>query len=166
MKEYQLAILIGSLFNQGIPAKEAWNAPSKLAQRYYNVYQTEMTLENMYMLSQREIYELITQGKSLHRFPNKMAKDLNYNIHLIKDNYGGIAQFFKTNESELLERFVSLRGIGMHKAIQAIVLYSAINEEFKITNDTLIKAEADCCGFIENIERDMKLILKMGNDIK
>ncbi len=51
MKEYQLAILIGSLFNQGIPAKEAWNDPSKLAQKYYNVYRTEMTLENMNMLS-------------------------------------------------------------------------------------------------------------------
>ncbi len=92
-----------------------------------------------------------------------MAKDLNYNIHLIRDNYGGMEQFFMASEIELLERFVSLRGIGMHKAIQAIVLYSTINESFKISNNTLIKAEADCSGFFENIERDKKSILKILN---
>ncbi len=159
--KYQLAILIGSLFNQGIAAKEAWSVPGKLAQRYYNIHQTEMTLENMYILSQNEINQLITQDKSLHRFPNKMTKDLYYNIHLIQNNFGGIEQFFRANETELLERFISLRGIGMHKAIQAIILYSAIEEDFKISNDTLIKAEADCSGFIENIERDKNLILKI-----
>lgn len=157
----KLAIIIGCLFNQAIPAKEAWSVPYKLAERYLKVYNKKMTFNNMYHLSAEELLTLITLGKSLHRFPNKMAYNLHNNIHLIKDHYGGIDQFFVTNEAELLQRLISLKGIGRHKAQQAVILYAAINPDFVISTDTLSKAYAECRGSIINIERDKALILKM-----
>ncbi len=161
LEKHKFAILIACLFNQATPAKEALSVPYKLSERYYYNYNKEMSFENICKLSNNELLILITQGKSLHRFPNKMSQNLYDNVHFIRDNYDGINHFFDANENELLARLTSLKGIGMHKAIQAVILYAAIDDTFIVSNKTLSKAYEECSGIIMNIERDKDLILKV-----
>ena len=121
------AFVIACLMDQQILAERAWAIPYQLAQRLGNFGFS--TLEN---LTAEEIKRHMTEPKPLHRFFNKMSRNLHSAIARMAKVYSGNAAAIwsgKPSSAEVVHRFLEFRGVGAKIANMAANLLAS---DFKI----------------------------------
>ncbi len=113
------AFLIAVIFDQGITAERAWNAPYLLKQRlgYF---------EPVRMATDAEAVRLaIQEPPMLHRFKENMARWITNAAGVVVDQYGGDASAIWSDSPTAVElqwRLVAFDGIGQKKAAMAVEL--------------------------------------------
>ena len=82
LKDYPHAFVIGCVMDQQINADRAWLIPYRLSQQIGG-----FDFGTLCNLSEDEIRGFMKGPHSLHRFPNKMSKNLHAAIQLIANKY-------------------------------------------------------------------------------
>jgi uncharacterized HhH-GPD family protein len=118
MKGYNaIEFFYGVIFDQGIPADRAWNAPSELKKRIHH-----LDPHRIAKMKEKSLRKAIRHRKALHRFPNIMANYLIESSKLLVDRYRGKPENIWNDNpraEDLQWRFDEFKGIGQKKSSMA-----------------------------------------------
>ena len=113
------ALLIGIIFDQGIPAERAWAAPYELKRRLGHLDPLRLSVEK------EEILAAIQQSPKLHRFVNNLAEWVSLAAEQVVQKYHGDASNIWNDSPtaiELMRRLELFKGIGQKKAAMTVEL--------------------------------------------
>jgi len=111
------AFLLGVLFDQGIPAERAWEAPFRLKQRLGHLNPERMAVDEV------GVRRAIDTEPKLHRFVEKMPAWVVAAARIVTHRYGGEAGAIWAGDPtarELQDRLTVFPGIGQKKAAMAV----------------------------------------------
>ncbi len=115
------AFLFGVIFDQGIPAEKAWEAPYLLKQRLRHSSMKKLARSSIPKI--RRALRGPTEGRGLQRFTTKVAQWLRTAARKLVNEYRGDAGNIWRDCStagEVIERLEAFRGIGQKKAHMAV----------------------------------------------
>jgi len=121
-----LAFLTAVIFDQGIPAERAWNAPFMLKIRLGHFDVRRIADE------EQRVREAIQQPPMLHRIKENMPRWITNAARRVVEEYGGDASRIWSDAPTAIERqrrFAEFQGIGQKKAAMAVEL---LEQHFKI----------------------------------
>ncbi len=111
------AFLLAVIFDQGIPAERAWQAPYDLQQRLGHLEPAKMTSEP------ERVRQAVAQPPALHRYVNNVAEWLIAAARIVLDRYAGDAGQIWVGEpraADLAARLRDFPGIGQKKSAMAV----------------------------------------------
>ena len=114
------AFLFGIVFNQGQRAEKSWEAPYILAERLKTIDPFQIKELPLWLVA-----DTIADPPSIHRYATNMAKFLIGTCHVLAEQYDGDARNIwipAIPSGELISRFITFPGIGLHKASVAVFL--------------------------------------------
>lgn len=117
LENYPHAYVIACIMDRQVKAEVAWLIPYELSKKLGG-----FSFKKLKDLSPSAVGKLLSKPKPLHRFPNKMGKDLYLAIQLIKDQYKGDASAIwndMPNSAEVVYRFMQFQGVGPKIATMA-----------------------------------------------
>lgn len=109
--------LYGVIFDQGINADRAWDAPSKLRKRIHHLNPRKIAKMN-----EKGLRRAMRRPTALHRFPNNMANWLIESSKLLVQRYRGKPENIWNDNpraEDLQWRFDEFKGIGQKKSSMA-----------------------------------------------
>ncbi|WP_329106837.1 hypothetical protein OG792_02140 [Micromonospora sp. NBC_01699] len=111
------AFLLAVLFDQGIPAERAWQAPYELRRRLGHLDPAGIVADP------KGVRAAVAQQPALHRYVNNMSVWVVAAAGLVVDRYGSDAGLVWSGEpraADLAARLRTLPGIGQKKAAMAV----------------------------------------------
>ena len=115
--DFSTAFFFGVIFDQSIPAEQAWEKPFILKQRLGH-----LDVKKISKMKDDELKVIFNEAPKLHRFPNNYAEYIKDACKMLIDKYkGNAANIWNDNPlcAELQRRFESFKGIGQKKASMA-----------------------------------------------
>lgn len=111
--------LIATILDQGVGFEEAWESPKILENRLGHLAPNSIS-----QMSVADLARVIRSPKSLHRFPNRMARYLKDSCRLLATRYDSdFRNVWKdlnsSQTSQVIERLMSFYGIGQKKSTMA-----------------------------------------------
>lgn len=158
-RDQAIVFVFGLIFNQGIQSQLAWHAPHALKQR---LNLAEYDLAVLEAIGPDALLDALTQPTALHRFTRTMAANLTQTIQFLNRNYDGDPRLLWQGQTPdaAFQSLLQLRGIGKHKAIQALFLLEAMGElAGPIPDAYYAHMQEKCHRFLPNIQQDIALIL-------
>lgn len=120
LREQPFALLLGLLFDHGIPSERAWRAPAELRRRLGH-------LDPQQMLDDPDAVQAAVAGPpALHRYRDTLAGWVVHAARRVVTEYGGDAAGIWSDgpgEAELRRRLVAFTGIGETKASRALDVF-------------------------------------------
>jgi uncharacterized HhH-GPD family protein len=113
------AFVLAVIFDQGIPAERAWEAPYLLKQRLGHLDPHRMAQDS------GEVATAVNSPPKLHRYIEKMPTWVVSGARRLVDQYEGRAEKLWNDEPtarEVQQRFDAFEGIGQKKAAMAVEL--------------------------------------------
>ncbi|MBO1031387.1 hypothetical protein IPV09_08560 [Tessaracoccus sp. SD287] len=113
------AFLLGVVFDHGIKAERAWEAPMELVRRMGHLDPWRMRVEP------DEVARAVTTPPTLHRFPDIMSRAVVSAADIVCSKYDGDASRLwapGSTASEVDARFREFRWVGQKKAAMAVEL--------------------------------------------
>jgi uncharacterized HhH-GPD family protein len=107
----------GVIFDQGIRADLAWDAPSELKKRLGHLNPRKIA-----KMDERDLTKIMRYPKSLHRYRRKMPNWIIEASNLLVEKYDGKPQKIWSDSpraGDLQRRFTEFKGIGQKKASMA-----------------------------------------------
>jgi len=114
------AFLFGVIFNQAQRAEKSWEAPYILAERLGTIDPFKIAEIPLPVMA-----DVISSPPSIHRYARTMGKFLIGACQVLVEQYDGDARniWLKAKSSQdLIDKFITLPGIGTHKAYMAIFI--------------------------------------------
>lgn len=115
-----LAFLLGLLFDQQIPSRRAWAAPSQLMRRLGH-----LDCRRIASMPLADLQAVFSRRPALHRFPRKMAQRIQMVCRELEERYNGDPSriWLEAKDAhELRSRLKALPGIGSLKARAATAI--------------------------------------------
>jgi len=111
--------LIATILDQGVSFEEAWESPEILEKRLGH-----LDPDSISQMPATDLARVIRSPKSLHRFPNKMAKYLKDSCRLLSTKYKSDfrnvwSDLDSSQTSQIIERLIAFSGIGQKKSTMA-----------------------------------------------
>lgn len=156
-KEASIHLVFSMIFNQSCNSEIAFIAPGELLKRLN--YQSYDLLE-MEAKGFNVLFEAISTKPCLHRFPANMAKYIYQSTQIINENYeSDPRKIWKDKmDIEIIDRLMTLSGIGKHKATQCLIYLNILGEIDEIASGYIEYMASKCAGFFDNIDNDLQFI--------
>ncbi len=104
------AFVLACIMHRMITAKRAWLIPHQISERLGG-----FSMEKLVRLSQKEVKDLMSRPKPLHRFVDKMSNSFHAGVQRIATRYAGDAARIWTGKppsAEVVYRFLEFDGVG------------------------------------------------------
>jgi len=123
------AFLLGVIFDQGITAEKAWDAPEILKKRLGTL--DPVKIEKMNLRKIRKAIKGERKGEALHRYINKMARWIKDAARIVSNEYSGNAKNIweeAYTAREVMARLEEFPGISQKKATMATRILEDIHK--------------------------------------
>ena len=121
------AFVIACLLDRQVKAEVAWTAPLRMKERLGT-----FSFERLAGLSEKEVVKMMSSPTPLHRFPDKMARNVHRAVEHIQEEYAGNACRIwsgRPSSALVVYRFLQFRGVGPKIATMAA---NILARDFKV----------------------------------